>query len=278
MSNADDGAALNLITTTYGANHWDGSFCSGYGTPAYTTCNGSDKNHSLAGVARYLYENDLRSDISGSQNVTTFTVGFGTVGADAEAYDLLRLAADNKHGRGAYYAATSAQGLAKALTSIMGQIASVNTSFVAPVVPVSPENKTYSGARVYMGFFRPETAAVWSGNLKKFGLGVYTSPTTSIVLDSSAVFDVNNVLATYVDNDSDGYDDRDGAKLPIGTQNGGFRPSARSYWSTVVDGGDVENGGVGALLLSRDYSISCPSCDITGTKPRKIYTYLGYEY
>ena len=126
-----------------------------------------------------------------------------------------------------------------------------------------------------MGFFRPETAAVWSGNLKKFGLGVYTSPTTSVVLDSSAVFDVNNVLATYVDNDSDGYDDRDGAKLPIGTQNGGFRPSARSYWSTVVDGGDVENGGVGALLMSRNYAISCPSCDITGTQPRKIYTYLG---
>ena len=86
------------------SNQWDGGFCTGYGTPAYTTCNGSDENHSLAGVAKYLYENDLRSDISGTQNVTTFTVGFGTVGADAEAYDLLRLAADNNHGHGAYYA------------------------------------------------------------------------------------------------------------------------------------------------------------------------------
>jgi len=275
MSNSDTHSALNLITTTYGANHWDGSFCSGYGTPAYTTCNGSNENHSLAGIARYLYENDLRSDISGTQSVTTFTVGFGTVGADAEAYDLLRLAADNKHGRGAYYAATSAQGLSKALTQIMGQIASVNTSFVAPVVPVSPENKTYAGARVYMGFFRPETAAMWSGNLKKFGLGVYTSPTTSIVLDSSAVYDVNNTLATYVDNNENGYDDRDGAQLPIGTQNGGFRSSAKSYWSSVVDGGDVEKGGVGALLMSRDFAISCASCDITGTEQRKIYTYLG---
>jgi type IV pilus assembly protein PilY1 len=282
MTTDDTHAALNLITTAYGANHWDGGYCVGYGVPAYTTCNGTNnsttttiKNHSVAGAAKYLYEHDLRSDISGTQNVITFTVGFGLTGADTEANDLLRLAADNKHGHGAYYGATSAQDLSKALTGIMGQIFSVNTSFVAPVVPVSPENKTYSGSRVYMGFFRPQTAAVWSGNLKKFALGVYTSPTTSQVLDSSAVFDVNNALATYVDNDSNGFDDRDGATLPISSQNGGFRASARSYWSAVVDGGEVESGGVGALLMSRDYSISCKSCDITGTQPRKIYTFLG---
>ncbi len=275
LSNADDSSPLNLITTTYGSNHWDGRFCTGYGNPLYTTCDGTNEYHSIAGVARYLYEHDLSSDISGTQNVTTFTVGFGDVGATTEAYDLLRLAADNNHGRGHYYAATSAQGLAKALTSIIGQIFSVNTSFVAPVVPVSPENKTYAGSRVYMGFFRPETAAVWSGNLKKFGLGVYTSPTTSIVLDSSAVYDVDGNLATYVDNNNDGLDDRDGATLPVETQNGGFRSGAKSYWSTLADGGDVETGGVGALLLSRDYSITCPSCDITGTQPRNIYTYLG---
>ncbi len=111
--------------------------------------------------------------------------------------------------------------------------------------------------------------------MKKFGLGVYSSPTTSVILDSSAVFDVNGALATYVDNDANGYDDRDGTKLPVAASNGGFRASARSFWSSVVDGGDVQTGGVGALLLSRDFAISCPSCDITGTKPRKIYTYLG---
>jgi type IV pilus assembly protein PilY1 len=272
MSNEDTSAAMNLIKTTYGS--WDGGFCSGYGTPAYTTCNGSDENHSLAGVAKYLYEHDLRSTISGTQNVTTFTVGFGTVGANTEAYDLLRLAADKNHGRGAYYAATSAQGLAKAFTNIMGEIFNVNTSFVAPVVPVSPENKTYAGSRVYMGFFQPETQAAWYGNLKKFKLGVYTSPTGTI-LDSSAVYDSTGNLATYVDNNGDGYDDRDGAKLPVGVQNGQFRSTAVSYWSIAADGGTVQAGGVGAQLMSRNYSISCPTCAVTGSSPRNIYTFLG---
>ncbi len=125
MSNADNNSApLTSIIATYGTNSWDGGYCATYGTPLYTTCSGTNVNHSLAGVAKYLYENDLRSDISGTQNATTFTVGFGTVGSDTEAYDLLRLAADNKHGHGQYYGATSAQGLAKALTQIMGQIAS----------------------------------------------------------------------------------------------------------------------------------------------------------
>jgi len=274
MSNEDTGTPMNLIKSTYGSTHWDGGFCTGYGNPLYTTCDGTNENHALAGVAKYLYENDLRSDISGTQNVTTFTVGFGTVGADAEAYDLLRLAADNNHGRGAYYGATSAQGLAKAFTSIMGQINMVNTSFVAPVVPVSPENKTYSGSRVYMGFFMPEEAAAWSGNLKKFALGVYTNSSGS-VLDSAAIFDKNGNLATYVDNNADGFDDRDLAKLPIGVQNGGFRPAAISYWGTMADGGNVDAGGVGAILMSRNNAISCTTCNITGTQLRNIYTYLG---
>jgi type IV pilus assembly protein PilY1 len=275
MSTADDSSILDFVDTLYGS--YDGGGCT---NPPYTTC-ANNKSHSLAGVAKYMYEHDMRSDITGTQNVVTYTIGFGDLGGGSDAVtadDLLHLTVDNNHGHGQYFLAGTQQALASAFTSIMGEIFSVNTSFVAPVVPVSPENKTYSSGRVYMGFFKPQTSAVWSGNLKKFGLGAYSVfsvATGTVVLDAAAVFDVGGNLANYVDNNADGYDDRDGASLPLGTQNGGFRSGAISYWSTVADGGDVETGGVGARLLSRDSSIACTACDIAGTQPRHIYTYLG---
>ena len=222
--------------------------------------------HSLDDVAKYLYDTDLSSDISGSQNVTTFTVGFGLGGADQDAVDLLTRTADNTHGHGAYYLASSAQALATALTKIMGQIFSVNTSFVAPVVPVSPENKTYAGSRVYMGFFKPNGSAVWSGNLKKFGLDA-----------DGNIMDATSRYATYIDNNNDRIDDRDLAALPVGAANGGFRSEpyvARSYWSASADGGDVQLGGTGAKLLSRDFSINASGAR-TGSDWRKLYTFMG---
>ncbi len=45
-----------------------------------------------------------------------------------------------------------------------------NTAFVAPVVPTNPENRTFSGHRVYLGFFYPKSNQAWYGNLKKFGI------------------------------------------------------------------------------------------------------------
>jgi type IV pilus assembly protein PilY1 len=82
-------------------------------------------------------------------------------------------------------------------------------------VPVSPENKTYSGDTVYIGFFKPAVGAFWSGNLKKYGLD----------LNNGTVVDKNGTPAL----DSDG----------------NFLDSSVSYWSTLADGGQVEDGGVG---------------------------------
>ncbi len=268
MSNSDSSSVLtSTIYNTYSS--YDGTAGSAYK---------SNINHSLAGVAKYMYEHDLLSGVTGTQNVTTYTIGFGlssTSSDEAEGIALLQLAADSSHGRGAYYAATSAQTLSKALTSVISQIFTVNTSFVAPVVPVNPQNNVYSGERVYMGFFKPESGADWAGNLKKYALASYTTSTTTYY---SQVVDVNGSLATYVDENGDGYDDRDGLALPSGTSNGGFRATvpnvAKSFWSATADGSDVMSGGVGALLYSRSNAISCSTCSITGT-PRKIYTYLG---
>ncbi|MBT8407079.1 MAG: VWA domain-containing protein, partial [Deltaproteobacteria bacterium] len=72
----------------------------------------------LDDVAKYLYENDLRSDIEGTQNLVTYVVGFFT------DFDLLSDTAAN--GRGLYFTADSAAALTaalgKAITDILYRI------------------------------------------------------------------------------------------------------------------------------------------------------------
>jgi type IV pilus assembly protein PilY1 len=242
MSNSDDTAVLRSI-----CNQGD---CDNDGVEP------GNLNHSLDDIARYMYYNDLRPDaapggLAGMQNVTTYTIGFGLSGADADAVTLLQRTADQNHGHGNYYLAGSETDLSSAFTSIISEIFSVNTSFVAPVVPVSPENRTYSGSRVYMGFFKPEGGKFWSGNLKKFGLD-----------DNNNIVDVGGRFATYEDSNNDRRDDRDNAILPVGSSSGGFRDASQSYWSVINDGGLVDVGGVGDMLLNR-------------TVVRNIYTYTG---
>ena len=211
--------------------------CDGDGPEVTTqTSNGSDY---LDDVAWYMYNTDLLTDDAadaktiGKQNVITYTIGFGLAGGDTEAVTLLSQAAQN--GGGQAYLANDIVGLSDALSKIFANIMAENTSFVAPVVPVSPENKVYSGERVYIGFFKPSTTAFWSGNLKKYGLKVNTS---------------NNLEIT----------DKDGNAAT--NSDGSFKDNSISFWGTTVDGGQVEAGGVGIQLINR-------------TTVRNLYTYLG---
>jgi type IV pilus assembly protein PilY1 len=249
MSNADDSAVLGTL-----CNHGD---CDGDGMepdPNWPPSQGAygPYNHILDDVAKYMYEHDLISGLTGStNNVRTYTIGFGDIGADADAVALLNRTADTTHGRGQAFLASNAAGLSAALTTVVGQIFQVDTSFVAPVVPVSPENRTYSGSRIYMGFFKPINMSYWLGNLKKYGID-----------SNNNLTDMNGNLANYTDLNGDGYDDNDHTQLPPGAINGTFRLASRSFWSPGADAGEVDEGGVGEVLLNR-------------TAPRNLYTYVS---
>jgi len=238
MANADDDPVLKTL-----CNNGD---CDGDGQEP------SNLNHVLDDVAKYMYEHDLISGTTGStRNVRTYTIGFGDIGADPDAVALLTRTADTTHGRGQTFLASNASALSTALTTVIGQIFQVDTSFVAPVVPVSPENRTYSGSRIYMGFFKPINMTYWEGNLKKYAID-----------SSNNLRDMNGNLANYTDLNGDGYDDNDGAQLPPGAINGTFRLSSRSFWSSSADAGEVDEGGVGDVLLN-------------STATRNLYTYVS---
>ncbi len=234
-----------------------------------------DGSHYLDDVAKYLYDEDLLPDNTadpktiGKQFVTTYTIGFGLGGADADAVDLLNRAADNTHGHGQAFLASDQTGLSEALMQVISNILEINSSFVAPIVPTSPENKTSDASRVYIGLFKPNSTNYWEGNLKKFGLD-----TNNDLCDQSDINPLTRKCVNYatwldlINNytklpPADQLDDRDGLTLPAGKTNGAFRDAAISFWSTVADAGNVTAGGAGALLQAR-----------TPTD-RKIYTYLG---
>lgn len=189
--------------------------------------NGSDY---LDDVAKYLYETDLRSDLTGQQNITTYTIGFTTNN------DLLERTATHGHGR--YYYAMTAQELASAFQNIVGEILEKTSCFVAPIVPVSRMERTSAGDKIYLALFQPNKNKMWSGNIKKYGIAQSGS-------DVGQLLDVEGV--------------------PALDDNGQILATARSYWSTSMDGSDVEKGGVGEVLMNRNFS----------SNPRKIYTYLG---
>ncbi|MBP1751563.1 MAG: hypothetical protein H6Q57_399 [Geobacteraceae bacterium] len=206
--------------------------------------------HYMDDVAKFIYENDVNASLSGIQRVVTHAIQ-----VFSPDKPLVRSATNDSHGRGSYHVASDANALSKALTEVMTNIVlEADTSFVAPVVPVSPENRTYSGSRVYMGFFKPISQSYWHGNLKKYGIN-----------SSNNITDKNGNIANYVDLDDNGYDDITGLALPTGAVNGTFKSTATSFWSSAADGGNVESGGAGEVLLTRNFA----------TNPRNIYTYTG---
>ncbi len=253
MSNADDSALLSAICPSTCAV--DG--CSSSSScPAYPSGNGGmGLDYATPAVARYLFNS--------AQNIVTYAIGFNLSGSDANAIGMLTTATDSTHGRGAFYLANSQADLTKAFTQIISQIYSIDTSFVAPVVPVSPQNRTYGSDRVYMGFFKPKNGLPWEGNLKKYGLD-----SNNNILDASSP----PQYATWVDlvNNTtnapppDNIDDRSGipgTPLPAGAINGSFKSYAQSFWSTAPDGSSIDAGGVGELLQA-----------LSNVSARTIYT------
>ena len=181
----------------------------------------SDGSDYLDDVAKYYYDNDLRSDLTGQQNITTYTIGF-TINNNL----LERTAA---HGHGQYFYSNSAQELASAFQNIVGDILEKTSSFVAPIVPVSRMERTSAGDRIYLALFQPKQNRMWSGNIKKYGV---TQTGTNI----GQITGINGLPAL---------DDR-----------GQILNTTYSFWPSPfplnrMDGSGVEKGGVGDILLNR---------------------------
>jgi len=111
----------------------------------------------LDDVAKFLYDNDMRSDIPGKQNVITYTIGFYI------ADQLLRDAADN--GGGDYYTASSISDLSNALQAAMADIlARVASGTSVSTITTTASSDDY----LIRAKFLPGSS--WKGYLERFTL------------------------------------------------------------------------------------------------------------
>jgi type IV pilus assembly protein PilY1 len=113
----------------------------------------------LDDVAKYLFDNDLRSDLSGVQNVSTYAIGFML---DAP---ILQDTADN--GGGFYFNAFNASELVNALRNVLNDIVG-RTSSGTGVSVVSTEGAGTN--RIYRARFTPGS---WQGDIEAFDLPYY---------------------------------------------------------------------------------------------------------
>lgn len=190
----------------------------------------------IADVAKYAYDNDLRSDLPGIQRLHTHVIQLATT-QDTE----LEKATEEDYGNGKYAWANDTAGLVAALTNILASIVrESDTVFVAPVVPANPENQTYSGSSVYLGLFKPENDRPWSGNLKKFGLKEENGDLIIVDVDDNPVFGEESTPCR-------GSEDKDGYPVVEAGCN------LTSYWTprTSPDGVLVNAGGSGGELVTR---------------------------
>jgi len=183
------------------------------------SCSFSSGNDCLDELAQYLFDYDQRTDLDDIQNVTTYTIGFAT------NQQLLQDAANK--GGGKYYTADDSVQLTTAFTQIISDILAVNTTFVAPAVPVNAFNRLTHRDELYFALFRPEKFPQWSGNLKRYQL----TGSPPIISDATG--------AAAVD-----------------ATTGFFATGTTSFWTSgpdAPDGATVEKGGAAAeLTLTRN--------------------------
>ena len=187
-------------------------------------------------VAHYLYTHDIRTGVTGYQNIFTYTVGFS--GNEKSNRFLINISNNGNGNPNLYdvhdpeyakyhFVAESPEGLAKELEEALASIIERTNAFAAPVVPVT---RTTSGDRLYMSFFTPKETGLWVGNVVKFGLDY-----------DNNIVDKNGLPATY--------------------DNGSIKDTAEPYWSTID--------------WAADATSEYPKENGIHNTARRIYTYLG---
>ena len=188
---------------------------------------GGRTENCLPQLTEYMANNDLAPNTDGDQFAITYTIGFTT------NQQLLSDAA--KNGKGEYYTADNAQQLTEAFQGAIVGILSQATTFTSPAVPVDHVYAaTQSRDEVFYAMFKPRSSVDWIGNIKKLKL-----EERQVVLENG----IEEVKLVLVDS---------AGRPAVDATTGDLKGSATTFWSAAADGGDVDKGGVGALLAIRD--------------------------
>jgi type IV pilus assembly protein PilY1 len=175
----------------------------------------------LPALSKWMKENDINSALDGDQTVNLYTVGFGE-DAVTDAGSLLEAAATGLQANGTvgYFPAEDATALGSALRSALIGILNSTSTFSSPAIASNNFDRTRSLESIYYAMFLPDRGPRWRGNLKKLKL----------------------VGQTQVDSNGDAAIDADG----------NIKDSAQTFWSSVADGNEVNQGGVVEMFSTLD--------------------------
>jgi type IV pilus assembly protein PilY1 len=172
----------------------------------------------LDDMAHYLKNHDLSSTLNDDQNVTTYTIGFGSEVKGSKF--LTKVAAA---GGGERFDAQNSDQLTQVLTKITEDVLNTSTTFTTASVGVNAFNRAQTRDELYFAMFDPKENLRWDGNLKKYKLAVNTA---------------KQLIITGQDGTTDAIDQSKGV----------FKDTTQSFWSTVVDGDDATAGGAASRL------------------------------
>lgn len=205
-----------------------------------TLGSGACNNNCLDEIAEHMWQNDIippandpNGDFPGNQRVSTYTVGFKT--------DQALLEDTARKGNGTYYKADSAAALTAAFEEAFTEVLARSTTFSAPGIAVNTFDRLNHLDSLYFAVFQPDSVPLWNGNLKRYRLGVVTDKVTGE--KNAAIFDADGNEA-------------------VDSSTGYFSETARSWWSPVADGKQVDSGG--AASQQEDVNSN-----------RKVYTYIA---
>ncbi|MBT5330770.1 MAG: PQQ-binding-like beta-propeller repeat protein [Porticoccaceae bacterium] len=159
-------------------------------------------------LAEHMATHDMSTGVdgvSGTQTARVYTIGFDI--------DLPLLQTTANKGQGQYFTVSNAFELSSAFTSILVDILSDSSTFVAPAISVNAFNQLQHRDEIYFAVFRPNNSPRWTGNVKKFRIG-----------SDGTIYDANNQPA-------------------IDPSTGYFADTAQDIWSNTVDGNNVDAGG-----------------------------------
>lgn len=194
------------------------------GLPNFATlggngCSGSGAGRCLGAMAEYMHRADLRSDVTGQQNVKSFFIGFGDdfAGGLTGAFAYLQDAATR--GGGQAYQANDLTSLSAVFNAIVTSIFQTSTTFTTPTVAVNAFNRTQTLEDMFVSVFQPNSSLHWPGNVKKYHVE------DGVIMDDSSP-----------------------PQAAVDPNTGFFADSARSFWSGMTDGSEVKEGGAAGEL------------------------------
>ncbi len=173
-------------------------------------CDDTGPGRCLDDMAQYLFKADLNAGVQGTQNVITYTIGFGP---DVAGSTFLNKVA--QRGGGVAYTADDVATLTDVLTTIVTNVVKQNTTFTSPSVSVNAFNRTQTLDNLYVSVFRPADELHWPGNVKKYRVA-------------------NGQIVDAVGNPA--------------IDKGFFKDGTRSFWSGVNDGNAVDQGGAASQI------------------------------